>query len=81
MKNAKSNLQETENQFFIVAKLYEAENEKNYFQEKELLQVVNKPATEEEFHQFRNEYLSNPLFNKSLSFCWFLPEEEAKKIN
>jgi hypothetical protein len=47
---------------------------------KEAKEIVCKTTTDAEHWEIRNNYLKNPEFCKSLSFCWHLPDEESERI-
>ena len=63
-----------------VAKFYEPETKENYYQEKKIVLTICKETTEQEFWQIKNDYLNTNKYNKSLSYCWYLEDDQADKI-
>lgn len=63
-----------------IAVFYEPETKENYCEEKKVLEIICRETTESEHAAIRNDYLSTHKYNKALSFCWWLPNDQANEI-
>lgn len=64
----------------IVATFYEPETEANYYEPLKAIRRICKEAEKSEFEALLNKFHSTNEYNKTLSFCWYLPDVVAGEI-